>query len=143
MISEKVRQSRRFLETEGRGQLGQEYLYDFLSESLEGTGLVVKQMSEESHCAPFDLLILKGKRVLVGIENKDLSVTTLGTWIKGRAKERKLAYAQEQGIEHTLTTVTIRDAGRIGFCRGLANSHVMRYDFDRDHLLQEIREASA
>ena len=143
MTSDAIRQSRRYLETEARGQLGQQYLYDFLSKNLEGMGLTVKQTSKESHCAPFDLLVLKGKRILVGIENKDLSVTTLGTWIKGRAKERKLAYAQEQGIEHTLTTVTMRDAGRIGFCRGLANSHVMRYDFDRDHLLQEIREASS
>lgn len=143
MTTDEQRHSYRYLETLSRGREGERYLFAELSRMLVGTNLTINLATEDDHRVPFDLEILYGEKVLVGIENKDLSTTSLGTWIKGEAKRRKLAYAREQGIKVMLTTVTIRDTGRIGFCRGLANSHVMKFDFDRNHLLQEIREASA
>ncbi len=130
-------------EASERGRAGELYIKQFLEEELSETGLTVVIRTEGDPNAPFDIEVRKGDEIRVGIENKDLSTTTQGTWIKGLAMRRKLVYAREHHIPKVLTTATMRDAGRIGFCRGLANSHVMRYDFDRDHLLQEIREACA
>lgn len=125
-----------------RGRAGERYLKEILETELSGRGLTVSMPTEEDHRVPFDLETLDGDRILVGIENKDLGPSSKGTWQYKTAIRRKLRYAHEHSIPKILTTVTMREAGRIGFCRGLANSHVIRFDFELSHLLQEIKEAS-
>ena len=138
MNKEDLRRFHRYLETEARGQAGQQCMQELLSRELEGTGLVVKLRADEIHDAPFDLEVLDGERILVGIENKDLAETTKGTWVKGPSKKRKLIYARQHSIRLLLTTVTMRDTGRVGFKEGIVNGSHVLFDYDVRHLIDRI-----
>lgn len=138
MINEQVRQSQRYQETLGRGRMGEDFLMSVLSERLEGSGLSVRLATEHNHKEPFDIEILDQDRVLVGIENKDLSPKTQGTWIKNPAKRRKLKYAEEHGFKLVLTTVTIRETEDIWFREGLVNGVPRIFDYNVEHLVDKI-----
>lgn len=140
-VDECIRQSRRYQETLGRGIKGEQYLFERLSAGLAGSGLEVRLVATEADHTPFDLEVLDGDRILVGIENKDLRPSTQGTWIKGSAKRRKLEYAAEHRVGLVLTTVTIREAEQVGFHEGLVNGHPTRFDYDFGHLVERIMEA--
>jgi len=124
-----------------RGKDGEQFLYEELSRRLEGTGLTVRLAAEENHNVPFDLEILEGDRILVGIENKDLAPTTQGTWIKKAPKRSKTSYAEKNHIRLTLTTVTRRDIKAIGFKEGLVNGHSLIFDYSSEHLVKRILAA--
>jgi hypothetical protein len=126
---------------EERGRSGEEYLLSELSQRLQPFGLVVRHTAADDKSAPFDLEVLDGPEVLVGIENKDLTPLSKGTWIKKSAKRRKQEHAKVNGIPKLLTTVTLRDAGQIGFRRGIENKPVASYDFSFEHLIEEILSA--
>ncbi len=121
-----------------RGRAGEEYLLSELEGRLQPFGLVVRRTAIDNERAPFDLEVLDGHEVLVGIENKDLAPATQGTWIKRSRKKRKLAYAQDHSIRLVLTTVTLRDAGRIGFKEGIVNGAPVLFDYDVDRLIERI-----
>ena len=141
MISDEVRQSQRYRETLGRGRMGEQFIYEELSRRLEGSGLAVRLATEDDHRVPFDLEVLEGDRILVGIENKDLASTTQGTWIKKVSKRSKLFYAEENHISLILTTVTRRDIKAIGFREGLVNGHPIMFDYSPERLVKRILAA--
>ena len=142
MTSDEVLQSRHYLEMQGRGRMGEDYAYGEISSRLVGTGLTVRLATEDHYKAPFDIEILKGDKVLVGIENKDLVSTSKGTQIRGCQKHRKLRYAREHGIRLILTTVTRRDIHAIGFKEGLVNGHPLVFDYNLDRLVGRILTVS-
>jgi len=138
MISEGLRQSQGYLHALERGRAGERHLYDELSRRLEGTGLVVRLATEDNHEVPFDLEVVQGDKILVGIENKDLAPSSQGTWIRKRSKDLKREYAAQQSIRLVLTTVTKRDEGVIGFREGLVNGSKKIFDYDIEHLISRI-----
>jgi hypothetical protein len=138
MISDELRRSQRYIETLGRGRMGEQFLYDELSKRLDGTGLAVRLATEDDHRVPFDLEVLDGNRILVGIENKDLASTTQGTWIKKRSKDLKLEYAARQRIKLIVTTITLKAQGQIGWREGLVNGSKAIFEYDVDRLIKRI-----
>lgn len=138
MISDELRRSQRYIETLGRGRIGEKFLYDELSKRLDGTGLAVRLATEDDHRVPFDLEVLDGDRILVGIENKDLASTTQGTWIKKRSKDLKLKYAAQQHIRLIFTTITLKAQGQIGWHEGLVNGSKAIFEYDLERLIKRI-----
>ena len=128
------------LDCETRGKDGERFLASRLQAALEGTGLRILIRSDEEKQAPFDLEVLDGDRILVGIENKDLHLSK-STRIEGIAIRRKEDHAKAFRIPKLLTTVTLRDVEQIGFRRGIENKPVSSYDFSLEHLVQEILAA--
>jgi hypothetical protein len=131
----------RYRECHERGREGENFLAYKLEELLKGTGLAIRVATDQDPKAPFDLEVLDGERILVGIENKDLGPSTRGTWIKSSAKRRKHEHARVNHIPRMLTTVTLRDAGQVGFRRGIEEKPVASYDFSLEHLAEEILAA--
>lgn len=138
MISDELRRSQRYTETLGRGRMGEQFLYEELLKRLDGTGLAVRLATEDDHRVPFDLEVLDGDRILVGIENKDLASTTQGTWIKKRSKDLKLKYAAQQRIRLIFTTITLKAQGQIGWHEGLVNGSKAIFEYDLDRLVDRI-----
>lgn len=132
------RQTMGYLDALDRGRAGERYLYDELLKRLVGTGLGVRLATEDNHKVPFDLEVLDGDRIIVGIENKDLSGADRGTEITKVAKRRKLQYAAEHGIPTILTTVTRRKIERIGWKEGLVNGYPTVFDYDVGRLVDRI-----
>lgn len=127
-----------FSACEDRGRAGEEYLLSELGQRLSPYGLDVVHVTVDNKNAPFDFEVFDGDTPIVGIENKDLSPTTQGTWIKRSRKKRKIEYALKMGIRLVLTTITMRDTGRIGFKEGIVNGVPQIYDYDVDHLVDRI-----
>jgi hypothetical protein len=135
------RQTTSYLDALERGRAGERYLYEELSKRLEGTGLGVRLATEDNHEVPFDLEVLEDGRIIVGIENKDLSGADRGTEITKVAKRRKLQYAMEHRIPVIMTTVTRRKIEAIGWKEGLVNGHPTVFDYDVGRLVDRILSA--
>jgi hypothetical protein len=123
------------------GYLGEVYLADYLREELEPKGLTVLQVTEDHHKAPFDIEVLEGSQIIVGIENKDITGQPQGVWQKRKALRRKKAYAQKHRVRKVLTTVTDRDRELIGYSEGLVSQRVSDFDFWKPALLETIEAA--
>jgi len=140
-MNESYKQTRAYLDALERGRAGERYLHEELSKRLEGTGLVVQLATEDNHKVPFDLEVLEDDRIIVGIENKDLTGGDRGTEITKVAKQRKLQYAKEHNIPVVLTTVTRRKIEAIGWKEGLVNGHPTVFDYDVTRLVSRILSA--
>jgi len=108
---------------------------------LEGTGLKVLHASNDDYNAPFDIEVIEGSAILVGIENKDITGQPQGVWQKKNALRRKKRYAEANQIRKVLTTVTDRDRDLVGFCEGLVSRQITDFDFRKEELIKEILSA--
>lgn len=120
------------------GRDGEEFAVSFLEDGLQGTGLQVRWSRLYDYNSPFDIEVLEGSQVLVGIENKDATKGAAGIWQKRPAIRRKKRYAELAGIKKILTTVTLRDKQLIGFDLGLRSQRITDFDFRKEELIKEI-----
>ena len=139
MISDDVKQTKHYLDALERGRAGEQYIFEDLVKGLLETPLVVRLTAQDNHMVPFDIEILDGPKIIVGIENKDLSATSDGSRIRKVSKRLKLQYAKDHNISGILTTVTRRDIGTIGWKEGLVNGHPTVFNYNRDSLYAWIK----
>lgn len=101
------------------------------------------RITEPGH--PFDVLIygVPDTRPLAGLEVKWIGETNKGTRIDKKAKKRKLAFAEENGVKRIYTVIVMKNGSKVGWREGIRNLPPGSFSFDLDNLVSDLRSVGA